>query len=148
MEVITKAIKKFDRELYCARDREGKPCVYRNSTRAESYVMDDGSTLTYMRPAPFLIFALTDNWKVTGHTVDWGVLPILQKLKEGDLWERDCASESIKSIEKAEESNARDRRNKIEDFFYDARSEFKKEFSDINVANKNKNKRRGKNGSS
>lgn len=137
---ITSALKKHDSELYCVEHMEGKLCVMRKSHRWETYSLDEDSTLQYLRASPFFIFALTDNWKLTGNPVDRGIEPIMARIKAIDLWNRDLASEIIDQTEKEYAEKDRDRNNKVESFLYDFRSQFKKTFSDVNVSNLKKEK--------
>lgn len=142
-EQITKAVKSYDSKLYCEKSREGKLCVYRRGSRIEPYDID-GLAINFVRPAPHFVFALTHDWKLAGRPVDWGVLPIMNRLKAIDLWQRDLAEESIKSVERASESYQRDMGNSIESFLYDFRSSFKKATADINTASMKKIDRRRK----
>lgn len=139
IEKITEEVRKYDRELYCKRNTEGKPCVYRKSQRWEHYDLGFGKTLLYSRPADHYVFALTHNWKPTGYEVDWGLLVISERLKAMDLWKRDVAKDLIETYEKDKKSNERAHSNNIEGFLYEYHSQFKKTFNDINTANMNKN---------
>lgn len=134
-ERITKTIKHHDALLYCERSKEGKLCVYRKSNRVESFRLDDEkSVLHFVRPAPHFVFALTHDWKLSGQEVDWGLEPIMARLKAIDLWNRDLAGECIRGEEKRLESLARDRQNNVESFLLDFRRQFQKTFNDVNTS--------------
>lgn len=133
-ERITEAIKSHDGLLYCDENREGKLCVYRKSTRFETYRLDDDSILRFARPTPHFVFALTHDWRITGQMVDWGIEPICARLKAIDLWKRDLAEEIIQQEEKNIESAARDRKNTTESFLLDFRKQFAKTFDDVNTS--------------
>lgn len=133
-ERITEYLKTYDSKLYCASSKEGKLCVYRNSTRYESYSLDDDSILTFARPAPHYIFALTEDWSMKTESVDWGLLPIMDRIRSSDLQQRDIVGELEKHYEAQEKSNARDRMNKTEDFLHEFRDSFKNTFKDVNTA--------------
>lgn len=139
---LTRNLKIHDRELYCSKDREGKLCVYRNSTRWEDFEIDSNTVLRRARSTPFLIFKLTENWKPNGVPVDWGIEPILYRLKAHDLWNRDLVDEQEKQYEKKKESNDRDSKNNSEAFAHEFRSQFKKVFSDVNTSSMEKIERR------
>ena len=64
----------------------------------------------------------------------WGVLPVLQRLREIDGWNRDVLKEVRDHNEKYEESKSRDFRNNAEAFFSDHRDHFKKAWSDLNTS--------------
>ena len=137
-ERLTTQIKAYDRELYVERDGEGKLCVYRKSKRWETYHLSDNCVLRFVRPTPHFIFALTHDWKASGRVVDWGVEPILARLKACDLWQRDLAEEIIQDEEKRLESVARERQNTTESFLLDFRKQFAKSFNDVNTSTMSK----------
>ncbi len=113
---------------------EGKLCVFRNSTRWECYQLDKDSYLRVARPTPYFIFALTDNWKLSGRVVDRGVLPILERLKASDLQKRDMMQEYIDDYETKERESAKRRRSEMEDVFKEIRPQFMKATADINTS--------------
>lgn len=141
-ERITREIQSHDRLLYCERNEAGRLCVYRKSTRYETYHLSDDATLVWARPTPYFVFALTHNWKIDGRPVDWGLCPIMARLKAIDLWNRDLAEEIIQDEEKRIESMARDRRNTTEAFLLDFRRQFAKAFDGVNTANMAKKDKR------
>lgn len=140
-EHITSVIKSHDYMLYCERSMDGKLCVYRKGTRVETYYLDDSTVVHSVRSTPHFIFALTDTWKMDGRPVDWGIEPIMARLKAIDLWNRDLAGEIEEREKRDEKSRERAARNSIEDFLYDFRSQFKKTFNDVNTASLDKRKR-------
>ena len=133
-EQITKELKLHDRKLYCKRGIEGKLCIFRESHRTESYDLN-GHILTSVRPAPHLIMALTHNWQVSGRSVPWGTIPIIARLKEMDLWNRDLAAEYIEGSERNIQQKRREFSSKTEDFLKDSRRAFAKDWNGINTAN-------------
>lgn len=134
-ERITKTIKLHDRELYCERNEEGKLCVYRRSKRVESLRLDDESVLHFVRPAPHFVFALTHDWRMSGEPKDWGIEPVLARIKALDLWNRDLAGDLIQDEIKERQSLERDRQNTTEAFLKDFRRQFAKTFNDVNTTN-------------
>ena len=116
---------------------EGKLCIFRESQRVETYHLD-GNVLHFVRPSSHLIFALTDNWKVTGQEVDWGLEPIMQKLKQNDLWNRDIVADVERRFEEVEKSKDRERLGQTEDFMREFVRDFKTTFEDVNTANLSK----------
>lgn len=143
IERITSEVRNYDRELYCAMNSEGKPCIYRKSKRTEVFDLGDGNVLLNVRPAPYYIFALTHDWKPTGEVVDWGLVPIIQRLREIDGWKRDLMQEFEKNEEKANESQDRKRKNQMEDFSYVLRDHVKKETKDVVLPSHLIKKRKG-----
>ncbi len=139
---ISSVIKTHDRELYCEM-REGKLCIMRKSARIEAYDVN-GTTIHFVRSAPFFIFALTEDWRFDSEPRDWGLEPILHKIRSHDLWSRDLAGECLKQTEKMTEVRARERSNNNEAFLKDYRRQFAKTFDDVNTGSmdKTKDKRR------
>jgi len=139
---ITRELKNHDSLLYCDWGKAGRLCVFRKSTRWESYRLDEDAVLSVARSTPHLIFALTDTWNERGEPKDWGIEPILARIKAIDLWNRDLAEEIIQGAEKDLETAARDRRNTTESFLLDFRKQFAKSFDDVNTANMSKKDKR------
>lgn len=138
IESLTRELKRYDSKLYVDRCRTGTLCVFRKSHQVESYDID-GVGIDFVLPTSHLIFALTDNWNISGNPAEWGALPILARLKSIDLWNRgDIAKEMEREYERDKESEARDTRNNMEAFLYDYRSTFARTFNDVNVANMSK----------
>lgn len=131
---ITREIQKHDNRLY-ADYLMGQLCVFRKTTRYEEYDVD-GQSLIYARPDKYLIFAITDNWQMSGRPVDWGLLPIRARLNAMDMQQReDFMKELEDSYEKDAKSMDRKLDTSLEGFLYESRDKFKSDFKDINTAN-------------
>jgi hypothetical protein len=131
---LTKELKKHKSDLICKRGDDGKLHVYQERG------LED-----------VLVCSLTDDWQTTGEPVEWGLLPILNRLKAHDLasdgghefwsWFRD-------QNRKVDESKERALKNSVESFLMDFRPQFAKATNDVNTANLAKlDKRRIKDGS-
>lgn len=131
-EVISSYLRKFDPLLFCEKSEDGKLCIYRKDQRIETYDVD-GFVIHFVRPAPYLVLALTDTWNLFGKSRDWGIEPILNRLRECDLWSRDLAKESMESIERSNASKDRDVDNHIESYLKDIRKPFANATNDIVV---------------
>lgn len=140
-ERVSTFVKKHDPKLYCRRNTEGKLCIYRESYRWESYLMDE-KLLHFARPAPHFIMALTHNWHLHGRDVDVGLDPILARLQEMDLHNRNIAEELIKNYEKNDLAKERQLRNQNEDFLREFRPQFARTFNDVNTSSLGKRDRR------
>lgn len=134
---ITEYVRKYDDKLFCAKNAEGKLCVYRKENVVDWYEYE-GCAIGFVRPAPNLIFALTDDWTVKGKPVDRGLTPIYFRLQQIDIWKRDLAKESIDSVEKDKASIDRAVDNHIESFLIENRREFARRTNDINTSTLNK----------
>lgn len=118
---LNRVLSSYDRNLYSQCLRYPRIDIYRKSDYAMS--------------PPHFLFALTDNWKVDGRPVEWGIELVLDRIRANDLWRDDSFVENyLKLTDKWKESKERDRKNNMESFLYDFRSEFHKATKDINTA--------------
>lgn len=131
---LTNEVQKHDRLLF-ADWLMGQLCVFRKTVRHYAYEVD-GHTIIHARPDKHLIFAITDNWKMSGRPVEWGMEPVRARLNAMDMQQRaDFMQELEASYEKDAKSMDRKLDNSLESFLYDARDKFKSDFKDINTAN-------------
>lgn len=131
---ITRALQRHDRELYCDENKEGTLCVYRKSFRLEHFEVD-GVAITSVRPAPHFIFALTDDWTAKGKPADWGLEPILARIRAIDLWNNETMVDRlVKDLEDDAKASERKRRNDVESFLLDFRRQFARTFNDVNTS--------------
>lgn len=153
---ITRALKAFDKTLFAKRvkvklrrkdyDEEihKDPFIYedqmqilRKTKMYDLAWLDRSIYLLSSRERHDLVFALTDNWNITGTPVDWGIEPIMARIKAMDMWNRglrDIIDTMDKETEKVEESKERNMKNNVESFLYDFKSEFAKATKDINTS--------------
>ena len=141
---ITRELKRYDRELYCGENKEGILCVFRRGYNYLKYDLGNDETLIAPSFSPHFVFALTDNWRTNGKPKDWGLEPLLARIRALDIWQRDIVSEILEQNDKDDLSRKRDQANSMESFLYDFRSQFKKTFSNVNTANMSKKDRRAK----
>ena len=144
---ITKALKRYDEKLYATKDKNGVITIHRASTTYDVFDWEGGK-LYVTRPFGHHIMSLTHNWQVTGTPVDWGLEPVLCRIKAMDLWNNDRVVEQLMADhEKVDKSKARDFSNTVESFLYDFRSQFAKATDGINTGTLAKlDKRRLENG--
>jgi hypothetical protein len=117
---LTRELRKHKRDLFCARGDDGKLHIYQDRY-----------------PDKVIVCSLTHNWQTTGDPVEWGVLPILNRLKAHDLASdggMEFWQELMKNYEKLDEAKDRDLRNSIESFLLDFRPQFARATNDINTS--------------
>lgn len=120
-ETLTKHLKRHDCELFASCGPTGVVFVCRNN-RGKPH-------------EPHFIFALTDNWSMKGEPRDWGIEPVLNRIKAMDLWRDDSFVENfIKEHDKKTESDDRARRSDMESFLIEFRRQFARATNDINTA--------------
>lgn len=144
---ITREIQMLDRDLYCEKDGRGVHHIMRRGFTQDSYEMNN-AVIRFILPMPRHITSLTNNWSVSGHGVDWGLEPIIKKLREIDGHNsKSIVNQLEKQMEHMDQDKKRDMKNKTEDFLYDFHGKFKSTFSDVNTSNMQKiDKRRIKDG--
>ncbi len=139
---ITREIRRHDRLLYCEKSPQGPLAIYRKLYRYEPMEVN-GVIIHYPILSPHLVFAITDTWSITGRPVEWGILPIMARIKAMDLWTNDnIVNDLIDGYKKDEESKERDQRNSIESFLLDFRRQFAKSFDQYNTGTLDKRKDR------
>jgi len=81
------------------------------------------------------VFSLTDTWTINGEPRDWGIDPVLNRLRAHDLAHNpDLFKQLEQSQEKREKSKRRDFSNSVESFMYDFRDQFAKATNEINTS--------------
>jgi hypothetical protein len=99
--------------------------------------MEDGSVLRVKVPEKQLVFHLTHNWSPRGTPVEWGLLPIMNRLKCIDIYNNYGWFDQIMTeAEKQDEGKKRDFNNTVESFMYEFRDAVKKTTSDVVVTNR------------
>lgn len=135
---ITRAIQRYDRELFCERDYKGRFAIFRRDFGHDDCWLDESTCIHVLVERPQLVMHLTDNWGANGLPVDWGIDPILFRLKEIDGHSRDLMHELEASQRKNEESKDRKLASETEAFVKDWRKDFAKATSDINTSSMEK----------
>lgn len=121
LKSLNRHLKSYDSMLYAAETHLGRADIYRKSK--------------FNCNPPSFVFSLTDTWQPTGRPVDYGIEVVLERLRALDLWRDDTFVENyLKRITKEKEEKDRDRRNNVESFLYDFRSQFHKATNDINTS--------------
>lgn len=139
IERINSAIRGHDYKLFC-KLVEGKLHIYRKSNGVETFRLEGGEILHSIRSVPHFVMALTHNWNATGYPVDWGIEPIMARLKSIDLWSRDIVGDIEKQSEKSDKEMERKMKTDAEAFAYEFRDSFKNTFKDVNTASLDKKK--------
>lgn len=121
---LNKALRGYDSQLFAVRTKD-RIDVMRSSS--------------FGFHPPHFLFCLTDTWTTKGRSVDWGIEPVMSRIKAIDIWRDDTMVERLlNDYQEDEKAQERSMHNNIEAFLYDFRSEFKKTFSDVNTASMEK----------
>lgn len=120
-KTLTGYLKRYDSELFAVCNKPPRIDVYRQNRDKLS--------------PPHFIFSLTDTWTASGKPVDWGVEPVIARLRALDLWNSGIGVEHfIEQSEKEKEEELRNFRNNTESFLLDFRRQFAKATDGINTS--------------
>lgn len=142
---ITNAIQSYDAELY-AKDDGRAIRIYRKGKEYRQEQLTFQTSILNLVRNDHLVMSLTDTWGISGKRVDWGIEPIMARIRALDLWQnQNMANQFFEQEEKFEKSKEREFRNNVESFLYDFKSTFAKSMNDVNTSNLSKkiNKRIG-----
>jgi len=118
-------LKKYDRDLFAGRTKDGVLCVLRKVKRYEPVVVADDFKLLNLVECKQFVFALTDTWTLAGQPRSWGIDRVLDRLREIDCQANERLIEEMDAAnERADESKKREFRNEAEAFWLDHRKEF------------------------
>lgn len=127
----TKALKRYDKDLFARRNQDGVLCVFRKQKRFEPVVVSDTFKFLNLIEGIQYIFSLTENWTLSTKPRQWGIDRVLERIREIDGWENERMFDEIdRKNEAVDKSKERSFRNETEAFFADHRSEFVKTFDE------------------
>jgi hypothetical protein len=128
----TKALRRYDGELFAGRTKDGVPCVFRRIKRWMPITKADGFKLMVLKEDKEFIFALTDTWLATGQPREWGVDHVLSRIREIDTQaNEDLIRKWDEQNERVDQSRQRHFDNEAEAFLKDNRRQFVKEMEEI-----------------
>ncbi len=132
LDSYTKALKRYDRELFAGRTREGTPCVFRRVKRFVPVIESETFKLMTLKEDKHFIFALTDTWLATGQLRDWGIDHVLNRISEIDTQKHeDLIRQMDEANERVDKSRTRHIDNEAEAYLKDNRRQFIDEFEAI-----------------
>lgn len=122
----TRALRGYDRDLFTDVNQDGVLCVFRKVKRYH-LVWDEEFVLYELKEGREYIFALTDNWALSGRPRAWGIETVVNRIKEIDtLANERFFDEMDEANAKADESQKRSIRNEMEGFWSYERKRFAK----------------------
>lgn len=127
LKSYSKAVKRYDTDLFAGRTKDGAACIFRSVKRFEPVVEMEGFKLLNLREGTQFVVALTNNWALSGKPCDWGIDHILNKLQKMDALANERFFEEMDAAnERIDESKKRHLKNEMEAFFKDERRRFAK----------------------
>lgn len=134
---LTLFLKSYDRDLYAVSEYDSTK-IYKKSTRF-SWFDFNGLNIGYAYYYGSYICALTTNWSLSGHSVDWGFDKILSHIKSIDMQNDFNKSKNvIENLKNDYEARNKQVHNLHEDIAREIRPAFKKAFADVNTASMEK----------
>lgn len=136
VRTLTNLVRKHDPMLYACKEGD-LTIIKRKGHRFETVRFQD-SYITYSVSDDWIILPLTENWSVKGTPVEWGSVPIWQRLCEIDGHKRDLIGIQNSERARSEQSRRNTLKNNTEAFVKDWRKQFSRTFSDVNVSSMEK----------
>jgi len=128
---LTKAVKRYDKDLVIKRATDGKLYLMRNTTRWDSYTID-GQLFHCSRPELVSIFALTHDWSPRGQHVDMGIERLMTRIKEIDAHRSEEILERVNAdYHQAMADKEKGQDLKTEAFAHELRGAVKHDFKDF-----------------
>lgn len=122
-----RVLKSYDKDLFVSRNVDGVLCVFRHSKRFEPVCETDGFRLLNLMPTKEYVFAITENWGLSGKQKDWGVDDLLNHIQRIDSLANERFLEEMDAEnERVDESKKRTLRNEMEAFWSHERRRFAK----------------------
>jgi len=121
----TRALRRYDRDLFAEKNRDGVLCVFRLYKRYEPVCVTDDFKFLNLIKAKQFVFALTENWTLLTKPRMWGIDQVLNRIREMDLRANERFFEEMDAAhERADESERRRFKNDTEAFLADNRKQF------------------------
>lgn len=128
---LNKEVKAFDSLLYAIRASNGMLQVYRQPIRAVANLFES----TDFNPNPLLVLCLTDTWTIQGKPVEWGLEPVMERLRSMDQWQSGISYEEFcKQRDLGESNEKRAFTNEVRARAMDVRKDFARLTDDINLS--------------
>ncbi len=130
---LTHELQTHDRKLFAKRVSNGMIQIHRYGERLSDCDFDP--EFGPSGPASHFICALTENWTLQGKPVDWGIDPVMARIRDMDLWGSATSLDQIRAQrERNKESKAQTKRNELRAIAADMRKDFARATNDINTA--------------
>jgi hypothetical protein len=127
----TRALKRYDRDLFCSRNKDGILCVFRKHKRFEPVCVADNFKILNLIVDKQFVCSLTANWTLRTEPRMWGIDHVLSKIREMDLQANEALLEKLdEQNEKVDQAEQRKFRNETEAFLADNRRQFAKAFDE------------------
>ncbi len=123
----TRALKRYDQDLYAGLSKDGLACVFRKTKRFEPVVECAEYKLFNLRESKELVLALTDTWQGSGKPRAWGIDHVLRRVRETDILANERFFDQLdESNDLVDQAKKRSIRNEMEGFWSYERRRFAK----------------------
>jgi len=128
---IEQTIQAHDHLLFLNKNYKGELQIMRRSFSMVPHDFD-GVTVYVRTPTPHYIMSLTEDWTGRTRSVDWGLEPIIRRLKEIDDWGGESAFDRmLKENERRDALKKKSFASLTEDVAREWRKDFKRHTEDI-----------------
>lgn len=130
---LNKELKNYDYKLFAIRVQSGMIHVRRKAANVgdSDFDIDSG----HSGPPSYFVCALSDNWSQLGKAVDWGIEPVMDRIKTMDLW---SSHHNLNDMRARRERDKRDQDRQLQNDFRaiaaDMRKDFARSVNDINTS--------------
>lgn len=135
VKTITSHLKRYDSDLFADRNNDGFINIMRNHKVYDHFKYQD-KNLFVSAIRPQFVTVLTSDWTHNTDPVEWGIEPLLHKIKQMDQWtKKENALEEIRRHnEQVDKNKERALRNEVRARAADLRRDFALATSDINTS--------------
>jgi hypothetical protein len=133
IKAINRELKFFDPKLFAVKTDDGFVFIKRRGVYWASLLFD-GEWLSYSRPCEFPVLSLTHDWTSEGKPVEWGIEPLLGRLREIDNYNHDVLGRIYEENEKRERVRKQSAHNNFRAAAADSRRDFAKALNDVNTS--------------
>lgn len=130
-DAYNRALRKYDRDLFCDHNRDGVLCIFRKAKRFVPVCVSENFKLLNLIQDKQYVCSLTENWSLSTKPRQWGVDHVLSRVRQMDLQVNERLFEELEAQEKRiDDSERRHLRNEAEAYVADNRRQFTKWFDD------------------
>lgn len=143
LSAYTRALKRYDPDLYAGYSMDGVPCIFKKWKRFEPVCELEGVPLFNLMQTKQYVCGITHNWSASGRIIDWGIDDVVGHIKEIDYLANVRLFEEMDALNEAKEKQAKGKfKSGIEDFWRDERKTFAKTTGDILTHSLDKSEKR------
>ena len=127
-----RALKRYDKDLFVARNNMGVLCVFKKTKRFVSVCETENFKLLNLSDSVEYVFAITSTWGMNGQPRDYGIDDILFHIQKIDsLANKNFLAEMDAANAKVDEARDRSLKNELEGMLAYEKKRFQRAFDEI-----------------